>query len=101
MMLHGQKVYNSKCATLRIGDVHVGDMVLLFDGSIGKVISLWRNDDVIYGGVEVHKAIPESPMLFELAGRAVDFIDCRSFVELVAWYSKAHSLFAILPQFEE
>ena len=99
LMLHGQTVYNSQSATLRIGDVYVGDVVLLLDGSIGKVISLWRNDDVIYAGVEVHNAIPESPMLFELAGRGVDFIDCRLFVELVAWYSKAHAMLAILPKY--
>ncbi len=99
MCLHEEKVSKSVSATLTCGDVYTHDMVLLFDGSIGKVLSFRQHDDSIHVGVQVHRAIPNAELLFGIRVHEVNFVDDRSTVEPIFWYAKANAILAIVPQF--
>ncbi len=98
--LHGQRLSKAASATLTCGEVHINDMVFLFDGSIGKVCSFYQHDDCIYVGVGVHKSISDAELLFEIDVHEVQFIDARSIVEPVFWYAKATGILAIFPKFD-
>ena len=94
MCLHEEKVSKSVSATLTCGDVYTHDMVLLFDGSIGKVLSFRQHDDSIHVGVQVHRAIPNAELLFGIRVHEVNFVDDRSTVEPIFWYAKANAILA-------
>ena len=97
--VHGEKLSQSIFATLPCGDVYAKDMVLLRDGSIGKVITIWQTENSFHVQVNVHKAIPGATQLFELDSSAVNFVDPRMIVEPVCWYAKSHSILAVLPEY--
>ena len=97
--VHGEKISTSKSASLPCGELHVGDMVVLFDGSIGKVLSFWQQADSFYVGVEVHRKIADAKMLYELMVHDVNFIDARMIVEPVFWYATANAILAIAPEY--
>lgn len=97
--LNGQQMESAKKATLPCGDLFCSDMVLLFDGSIGKITSFWQIDDAILVGLEVHRKIPNTTLLYELEAHTVNFIDARLVVELVSWYPKANALLVIVSEY--
>ena len=98
--LHGQRLSKAASATLTCGEVHINDMVFLFDGSIGKVRSFYQHGDCLSVGVDVHKAISHAKLLFEIDAHDVQFIDARSIVEQVFWYANATGIIAVFPKYD-
>lgn len=98
--LHGQRLSKAASATLTCGEVHINDMVFLFDGSIGKVRSFYQHGDCLSVGVDVHKAISHAKLLFEIDAHDVQFIDARSIVEPVFWYANATGIIAVFPKYD-
>ena len=99
--ISGQRVLISTSGTFRCSDIHTNDIVLLVDGSLGKVVSLCTGcDETIILGVEIHRKCADARLQYELNPYQVDFIDARQVVEPVFWYSGVDAIIAAAPAYE-
>ena len=90
----------STSATLACGSASNNDMVLMSDGRIGQVRSFYGTDDdaVVMVCLEAHNPIDGQLNLFEV-GYEVAFVDAQVIVEILFWYPKSDSIFAVVPRF--
>ena len=98
MCVNGVSLTRAASATLHCGDVMTGDMLALFDHSIGKVVSFWQSSDsTISVELEMHRQIPNEKLVFESQSNRVAFVDARLIIEPLFWYRKSNSILAVMP----
>ena len=93
---HG--IFVSKHATFPCGQLSVGDMLALRDGSIAKVLNFFRDETTFAVLAEVHKAMANRVNSFSLESCVLP-LDSACIIEAIFWYQRRDSIFAVLPEF--
>ena len=101
LSMGGTLFCRSVFATLPCGDVHVNDMLLIVDGSLGKVIDFWQRDgdaDVVVR-MDMHSQTGNDKLSFASASHAQVFESMSRICEPVAWHATSSKIVACIPLF--
>ena len=97
----GRKITKARYGVFPCGEVHCGDMVAFYDGSLGRVQQLLETEGVIYIGASIHRKLAGKFVDWELESHEFNFIDARLMQEPVAWYARSQSIVAAAPVYSE
>jgi hypothetical protein len=96
-LVDGMQVKTSIAANLPSGDVRAGEMVVLVDASIAKVVCFWERNNTFLVQLAIHRKM-SIPLHFEVDAHAIMFQSVDDIVEPVTWYAGPSSIVAIVPR---
>ena len=95
--VRGEAMSYSTSACLPCGDVFARDMVLLINGSIGRVVDFWQRDVDQSMSVRCYEHKKIGGLFFELASHGPVFDDVSCIVEAVTWYEDQNHFVVCMP----
>ena len=96
LVLNGEPLSRSTSATLTCGTISHGDVVLLSNGNVGRIMEFWQRRSDGSGSVSFFEHSKVGSLFFDLVSRPmIDDVAC--IVEALNWYKNGKHLVVCLP----